>query len=71
MPEYRAERCNQCHQPLTEIDNYGQNLRGCFTCNLWATVDGERWIRLSEEDLRSFHRLRRGKQVGDSGQGLE
>jgi hypothetical protein len=58
MPEYQAKSCQQCHQPLTEIDNYGQHLRGCLTCNLWATNDGKRWVRLSEEDLRSLHRLK-------------
>ena len=58
MPEYQAHRCQQCHQPLKEIDNFGQRLRGCFTCNLWATAKGATWIRLSEEDLRSFYKLR-------------
>jgi hypothetical protein len=51
-------RCNQCHQALSEIDNHGERLTGCFTCNLWATADGKGWNRLSEEDLRSLHRLR-------------
>jgi hypothetical protein len=49
--------CNQCKQPLTEIDNYGERLTGCLTCNLWATADGTRWKRLSEEDLRALHLL--------------
>jgi len=30
--------CNQCKQPLTKIDNYGERLTGCLTCNLWATA---------------------------------
>ena len=61
MPEFRAVHCNQCHQPLIEIENDGQRLRGCLTCNLWATIDGTRWIRLSEDDLRSLHLLRSGQ----------
>jgi hypothetical protein len=61
MPEYHAKGCNQCHQPLTDIDNFGQRLRGCLTCNLWAALDGERWVRLSEADLRSLHLLRDNK----------
>ena len=60
MPEYEAKSCNQCHQLLTEIENHGQRLRGCLTCNLWASVDVGRWIRLSEEDVRSLHLLRHG-----------
>jgi hypothetical protein len=51
--------CNQCKQPLTKIDNYGERLTGCLTCNLWATGDGTRWKRLSEEDLRALHLLAR------------
>ena len=52
-------RCNQCHQALIEIDNRGERLIGCLTCNLWATAAGKRWKRLSEEDLRAVHLLRR------------
>jgi len=50
--------CNQCKQPLIEIDNRGERLTGCLTCNLWATADVNRWRRLSEEDLRALHQLR-------------
>ena len=32
----KAERCNQCGQELIEIDNRGERLVGCLTCNLWA-----------------------------------
>ena len=56
--ESRA-RCNQCGQDLVEIDNRGERLVGCLTCNLWsATV--ARWTRLGEEDLRALHQLRHG-----------
>jgi hypothetical protein len=37
-------------------------LRGCFTCNLWAAPEGGAWIRLSEEDLRSFYKLRHDRE---------
>jgi hypothetical protein len=62
--EDRLGRCNHCKQPLVEIDNRGQRLTGCLTCNLWAPADGKRWTRLSEEDLRALHRLRYGGKKG-------
>ena len=52
--------CNQCKQELIEIDKEGERLTGCLTCNLWAAVDGDRWTRLSAEDLRALHQLRHG-----------
>ncbi|MGH9552893.1 MAG: hypothetical protein ACRD3W_26165 [Terriglobales bacterium] len=52
------ERCNPCGQPLVEIDNQGQRLKGCLTCNLWVAEGKEYWVRLSEEDLRAIHHLR-------------
>ena len=58
MPQ--SERCNQCDQALIKIDNRGEQLVGCLTCNLWAAAERERWIRLSEEDLRALHQLRHG-----------
>jgi hypothetical protein len=53
-------RCHNCGQELIEIDNGGERLIGCLTCNLWTAGRGERWIRLSEEDLRALHQLRHG-----------
>jgi hypothetical protein len=53
----RITCCNQCKQPLIEIDNRGERLKGCLTCNLWSTVDRKLWKRLSEEDLRALHAL--------------
>jgi hypothetical protein len=55
------DRCNHCKQPLIEIDNRGKRLKGCLTCNLWASPDAERWTRLNEEDLRVLHDLRHRK----------
>ena len=37
----RITCCNQCKQPLIEIDNRGERLKGCLACNLWSTVDRE------------------------------
>ena len=51
--------CNHCKQPLIEIDNRGERLSGCMTCNLWTTAEGKRWKRLSEEDLCGLHLLAR------------
>jgi hypothetical protein len=54
----RITCCNQCKQPLIEIDNGGERLKKlCLTCNLWSTVDRKLWKRLSEEDLRALHAL--------------
>ena len=49
--------CDQCKQALMEIDNRGERLTGCLTCNLWSAADRRRWKRLSEEDLRPLHAL--------------
>jgi hypothetical protein len=53
-------RCHNCEQELVEIDNRGQRLVGCLTCNLWAPAGSERWVRLSEADLHALHQLRHG-----------
>ena len=29
-------RCHNCGQTLIEIDNHGQRLTGCLSCNLWS-----------------------------------
>ena len=33
-------RCHNCGQELIEIDNQGERLTGCLTCNLWAPAKG-------------------------------
>ena len=33
-------RCRECGQELIEIDNRGERLWGCLTCNLW-TAEGK------------------------------
>jgi hypothetical protein len=45
---------------LIEIDNRGERLTGCLTCNLWSATDSKRWTRLSVEDLHALHHLRHG-----------
>jgi plasmid replication initiation protein len=57
MDADRITCCNHCKQPLIEIDNGGERLKGCLTCNLWSTVDRKLWKRLSEEDLRALYAL--------------
>jgi hypothetical protein len=59
IEDNKTSCCNQCKRPLTEIDNRGEHLIGCMTCNLWATAGGKRWKRLSEEDLNALHQLNR------------
>jgi hypothetical protein len=54
MSDESTAYCHECKRPLTEIDNRGQLLKGCFTCNTWWSRNGDQ-VRLSEEDLRSLH----------------
>jgi hypothetical protein len=54
------DRCNHCKQALIDIDNRGERLAGCLSCNLWSCSGEKLWIRLSEEDLRALHLLRHG-----------
>jgi hypothetical protein len=53
-----TKRCNQCDQELIEVDNRGERLVACLTCNLWAAEGKPEWVRLSEGDLRALHELR-------------
>jgi hypothetical protein len=48
-------RCNHCKQALIEIDNRGERLTGCLSCNLWAADNSKGWKQLSEADLRALH----------------
>jgi hypothetical protein len=41
-----------------KIDKRGKHLTGCMTCIIWWTGD-EKKVRLSEEDLRALHGLRK------------
>ena len=50
--------CRECKQPLVDIDNRRRHLTGCVTCNIWWSTDGMK-VRLSEEDLRALHAMRR------------
>ena len=54
------DNCHNCRKELMEIENDGLRLTGCLTCNLWTPVEGDRWVRLSREDLRALHQLRHG-----------
>lgn len=55
-----AARCRHCKMPLIEIDNHGERLVGCPTCNLWSAGDDKKWRRLCEEDLAALYLLRHG-----------
>jgi len=57
MPEDGTNYCFECKRPLTEIDNRGELLKGCLTCNIWWSPSGAK-VRLSEEDLRLLYRMR-------------
>jgi hypothetical protein len=43
--------CFECKRLLVEIDNRGQHLWGCLTCNIWWSLTGGGAVKLSEEDL--------------------
>jgi len=52
-----AETCTECKQPLIEIDNRGQHLRGCLSCNEWHDRKGNA-VKLSRDDLAALQALR-------------
>jgi hypothetical protein len=54
-----AMNCDRCHQPLIDIDYYGEQLVGCIECNCWRGGKSEFLFYLSVED---FQALREGQQ---------
>jgi hypothetical protein len=56
-----TERCHVCKQPLIEIDNRGQRLTGCMTCNIWWSLTGGGAVKLSVEDLYALQQLKQTK----------
>ncbi len=56
MPD-ETRTCHECKRPLIEIDNHGERLKGCMTCNIWWTLDDTK-KRLPETDLHALHLLR-------------
>ena len=55
-----SDSCTECKQPLIEIDNGGQHLRGCLSCNQWRDRGGN-VVELSVDDLAALHALRRNQ----------
>ena len=53
--------CFECKRPLVEIDNRGQRLRGCMTCNKWWSLTEREAVKLSVEDLSALQKLGRTK----------
>ena len=51
--------CTECKQSLIEIDNRGELLRGCATCNIWWPLEGGMGVKLSVEDLQAIQKLNR------------
>ena len=43
--------CHECKRPLIVIDNRGEHLVGCLSCNLWCDRDGNA-VKLSVQILR-------------------
>jgi hypothetical protein len=46
--------CARCHQPLIEIDRYGELLIGCIDCNCWMGKQSAFLIDLSVEDIQAL-----------------
>jgi len=45
--------CEHCHQPLIQIDRYGERWIGCLNCNKWGKPrDTNLVMELSDEDWR-------------------
>ena len=66
MPEESAKSlCFECKRPLVEIDNRGQHLHGCMTCNICWSLTGGAAVKLSVEDLYAIQQLRRMKKKAD------
>jgi len=53
-------KCLECKRSLIEIDNRGQHLKGCASCNVWLSMSGKR-VELSVADLHAIQELRRMK----------
>ena len=51
--------CDQCQEPLIEIDRYGERLIGCVACNRWGWPDDKNLImELPEEDIAALRKRR-------------
>jgi hypothetical protein len=53
-----ATICRECKLPRVTIDSRGEPPTGRMTCNIWWSADDKK-VRLSEEDLRALHAMRR------------
>jgi hypothetical protein len=49
--------CDQCQEPLIEIDRYGERLIGCVACNRWGWPEDKNLImELPEEDIAALRK---------------
>jgi uncharacterized protein YbaR (Trm112 family) len=47
--------CPACHNPLIEIDRYGERLLGCIECNRWKWIGSNRPVmELAPDDLEAL-----------------
>ena len=60
-PRVVTGTCHVCKQPLIEMDNRGQRLTGCMTCNIWWSLTGGGAVKLSVEDLYALQQLKQTK----------
>jgi hypothetical protein len=51
--------CPDCHQPLIQIDHYGERWIGCIHCNKWGKPgDSNLVMELSDEDWKALRTVR-------------
>jgi hypothetical protein len=54
--------CPDCHQPLIQIDRYGERWIGCIYCNKWGKPGDRNFVmELSEEDLATLREIRQNR----------
>ena len=54
--------CPDCHQPLIQIDRYGERWIGCIYCNKWGKLGDRNFVmELSEEDLATLWEIRQNR----------
>jgi hypothetical protein len=55
--------CPDCHQPLIQIDRYGERWIGCIHRNKWGKPgDRNLMMELSEGDLEALRELRKSNE---------
>jgi DNA-directed RNA polymerase subunit RPC12/RpoP len=59
-PCHPMDRCHNCGQELLKIDDRGQRLVGCLTCNLGRLMAPKGGRGSAKKNLNALHELRSG-----------